>query len=397
MLSDRSKKITPSAIFTTIKKANQLKETGVDIVSFGAGEPDFNTPQNIKEKAIEAINNNFTKYTAASGIIELKQAIAEKLKKENNVGYSTDEIIVSCGAKQALFNTIFAICNSGDEVIIPAPCWVSYTEIAKLSGAVPIILNTTKETNFKITPEQLQQAITPKTKILIINSPSNPTGSVYTEEELRELAKIIVEKDIFCVSDEVYEKIVYDNTKHVSISSFNPEIKKRTILINAVSKTYAMTGWRIGYAAGPEEIISAMAKIQGHTTSNPTSISQKAALEAINGPQNEVKEMVKQFKKRREFIVSKINSITGLSCLKPQGAFYAWVDISKILGKKYQNQLIDSSVKLAELLITEAHVVTIAGEAFNNQNYIRLSYAVSMNDIERGMENISKFVELLTD
>ncbi|MBU0534441.1 MAG: pyridoxal phosphate-dependent aminotransferase [Candidatus Omnitrophica bacterium] len=396
LISKKISLISPSATLAITAKAKKMKSEGINVIGFGAGEPDFDTPINIKQAAKKAIDNGFTKYTPASGIKELKEAICGKLKKDNNLDYIPEEIIVSCGAKHSIFNAIMALCNEEDEVIIPSPYWVSYPEMVKVTGAKSIFIKTTQDSDFKITPQQLLEAITPKTKLLILNSPSNPTGMVYTKEELLSLSKILIEKNIFCISDEIYEKIIYDNLEHISIASFNSDIKKLTLVINGFSKSYSMTGWRLGYAAGPKEIIKAMSNLQGHSTSNPTSISQIAGVEALNGSQENLKQMVKEFEKRRDYMVGKINSTKHISVIKPQGAFYCFANISEIIGRILNGKIINNSLELTELLLTDAKVAVIPGYVFGDDNFIRLSYANSMEDITEGLNRIEKFINKIT-
>jgi aspartate aminotransferase len=388
-ISKRVSQIKPSATLAITAKAKKMKQDGIDVIGFGAGEPDFDTPSNIKEAAKKALDNGFTKYTPASGIPDLKNAIIKKLKEDNNLDYKTDEIIVSCGAKHSIFNAVFTLCNEGDEVVLPSPYWVSYPEMIKVAGAVPVIVKTAEKRNFKITPGELKKAITSRTKLFILNSPSNPTGMVYDEKELREIAKIISGAGIYCISDEIYEKIIYDGLRHVSIASFGEKIKKSTIVINGVSKSYSMTGWRIGYAAGPGDIIRKMGNLQSHSTSNPTSIAQIAALEALQGPQKDMRLMIDEFKKRRDYMVDKINSIKNISVIKPQGAFYCFINISKLLEKGLD------SIKLADMLLTGAKVAAVPGAAFGDDNFLRLSYAVSMKNIEEGLDRIEKWSKKL--
>jgi len=390
-ISKRISQISPSPTLGITAKANKMRAEGIDVIGFGAGEPDFDTPSYIKEQAKLAIDKGLTKYTPTSGIKELKSAIIKKLKKDNQLDYSPEEIIVSCGAKHSIFNIILTLCNEDDEVIIPSPFWVSYSEMAKIAGAKPVFIKTKKEDNFKVSPQQLEKAITSKTKIFILNSPSNPTGMVYDKKELEELSKIIVSRKIFCISDEIYEKIIYEK-KHISIASLGEDIKKRTLVVNGVSKAYAMTGWRVGYCAGPKEIIQAMSNLQDHSTSNPTSISQYASVSALEGSQKDLEDMVLEFKKRRDFMVERINSIKGLSCLKPEGAFYCWVNIENILGKNYEGILIKDSLILTELLLTKAKVAVVPGCVFGDDNYIRLSYATSLKNIQEGLNRIEEFV-----
>ena len=394
-ISKKVSLISPSVTLAITAKAKQMKADGIDVVGFGAGEPDFDTPEHIKEAAKKAMDEGFTKYTPASGTKELKEAICRKFKNDNNLDYSPDEVIVSCGAKHSIFNAILAICNEGDEVILPSPYWVSYPEMIKVAGAKQVIIKTTQENNFKITPQQLQEAITPKTKVLILNSPSNPTGMVYSKEELVAISEILVEKDVFCISDEIYEKIIYDGQEHISIASLGQDIKKLTIVVNGVSKSYSMTGWRIGYAVGPKEIIKAMSNLQSHSTSNPTSISQKAALAALEGSQEPLHNMVVEFIKRRDYIVEGLNSIEGVSCLKPQGAFYVFPDVSKIIGKTLKEQIIKNSVLLTEILLEKANVAAVPGSAFGADDNLRLSYATSMENIVKGLDRLEALIAKL--
>ena len=396
--------INPSVTLAITAKAKKMKQDGIDVLGFGAGEPDFDTPSNIKEAAKKALDSGFTKYTPASGIPALKEAIIKKFKKDNNLDYGLNEIVVSLGAKHSISNTIFALCSEGDEVILPSPFWVSYPEMIKIAGAVPVLIKTSEEKNFKITSDELKKAITPKTKLFILNSPSNPTGMVYDEKELKDLSRIIIDAGIYCISDEIYEKIIYDAVTHVSIASFGEKIKNLTIVINGVSKSYSMTGWRIGYSAGPKDVIQAINNLQSHTTSNPVSFAQMGAIQALEGPQDEVKHMVGEFKKRRDYMADKINSIKGLSVLKPQGAFYCFVNISKIsLHGISKHVIADSSgsldpvnsLKLADALLTEAKVAVVPGIAFGDDNFIRLSYATSMENIVEGLKRIEEWTRNL--
>jgi len=391
-LSQKIKKIQPSATLSITAKAKQLKSQGVKVINFGAGEPDFDTPQNIKQKCIEALNKGLTKYTPTAGVPELKQAIIEKLKKENNLEYTSDEVIICCGAKHAIFNAVCVLVDDGDEVLVPSPYWVSYPEMVNFAGGKLVAIPTDEKTNFKITAELLKKYITDKTKLLILNYPSNPTGMTYTKEELEELAKVLVEHQIYCISDEIYEKLVYDGLKHISIASLGQEIKKLTITVNGLSKAYSMTGWRVGYACGPKEIISAMNNLQDHSTSNITTFVQYASIEAIKNSDQFVSMMYNEFVKRRDYIVEEINKMPYLKTTKPQGAFYVWVNIKELKGKKYKDQLITDSLKLAELLLLEAKVAVIPGSPFGDDDYIRLSYATSLEDIKEGVENIKNFV-----
>lgn len=395
-LSKRVSSIGPSPTLGITAKAKKMRAEGIDVIGFGAGEPDFDTPVNIKEAAKKAIDAGFTKYTPASGIPELKVVICEKLKRDNDLDYEPEEILVSCGAKHAIFNAVLALCDDDDEVILLSPYWVSYPEMIKLARANPVVIKTTQQNNFKITPERLRDAITPKTKLIILNSPSNPTGIVYTKKELQLLSEILVEAEICCISDEIYEKIIYDGKEHVSIASLSSEMKKLTIVVNGVSKPYSMTGWRIGYAAGPREIIKAMSNLQAHSTSNPTSISQKAALEALKGQQKDMEEMVRAFAERRNYIVGRLNSIERIRCIMPEGAFYVFPDVSQLLGKKYNGQTIKDSFLLTELLLTEARVAVVPGAVFGDDNHLRLSYATSMENIAEGMDRIGEFIKKIS-
>ncbi len=390
-LSSKIKKIQPSATLSITAKAKQLKAQGIKVIAFAAGEPDFDTPQLVKQKTKEALDKGLTKYTPTAGIPELRQAICEKLKKENNLEYTPEEIIVCCGAKHAIFNAVMALVDDDDEVLLPAPYWVSYPEMVNFAGGKIVTIPTNQQTNFKLTKELLEKYITPKTKLLILNYPSNPTGMTYTKEELKDIAEVLVKHQIYCISDEIYEKLTYE-LPHISIASLSPEIKKLTIVINGLSKSHSMTGWRVGYACGEKEIIKAMNNLQDHSTSNITSFVQYACVDAIKCCNEDVQNMVSEFKKRRDYIVEEINKIPGLSTIKPQGAFYVWVNISQLKGKKYKNEEITNSLKLAELLLTEAKVAVIPGCAFGDDNYIRLSYATSIEDIKEGIKNIKEFV-----
>lgn len=387
-LSKRVQAIQPSPTLAIDAKAKKLKEQGIDVISFGTGEPDFDTPKNIKDFAIDSINKGFTKYCPVAGTLDLKKAIINKFKTENNLEYTPEEIIVSCGAKHSLYNIFQAVFNDGDEVIIPAPYWVSYPDMAILAGAKPVIIKTEDKNSFKITPDAIARVVTDKTKALILNSPSNPTGGTYSCEELKEIAKVCVEYKLLIISDEIYEKLVYDNFKFCSIAEIYPEAKAQTLVVNGVSKAFAMTGWRIGYTAGPKEIISAMTKIQSQSTSNPTSISLKASTEALNGPKESLEVMRIEFEKRRNYIVERLNKIKGIHCLLPSGAFYAFPNISNLLGKKYNGKLINTDMDLADYLLEHAKVAVVPGTAFGAPGYIRFSYATSMKNIQEGLNRI---------
>ena len=392
-LSRKGLSISPSATLAIDSKAKKLKAEGIDVVGFGAGEPDFDTPVHIKQAAIAAIEAGFTKYTPASGTMTLKEAICAKFKKDNDLDYAPANIVISNGAKHSLVNVFQAICNPGDEVIIPAPFWVSYPEMVKLADGVPVIVYTTEEQGFKFTVDQIRQAVTAKTKAIVLNSPSNPTGMVYTREELAELADLAVEKGFYVVSDEIYEKLIYDGKTHVSIASINEKIKAQTIIVNGVSKTYAMTGWRIGYTASAPEIAKIMSNVQSHATSNPNSIAQKAAEAAISGPQDMVATMVEAFVSRRDYMVRRINSMPGLSCVKPNGAFYVMMNISQLMGKELAGRKIQSSDDFADVLLEKANVALVPGSGFGIDTHVRLSYATSQENITKGLDRIEQFLK----
>jgi aspartate aminotransferase len=394
-LSQRVQQIKPSPTLAITAKAKSLQAEGIDVVNFGAGEPDFDTPDNIKEAAITAIREGFTKYTPAPGIPALREAIAAKLKRENGLDYTAAEIIVSCGGKHSFYNLAQALLDPGDEVIIPAPYWVSYPPMVSLAGGIPVIIEAGQEQGFKITPEQLAAAVTAKTRAVVINSPSNPTGAAYTWAELEALAAVAVERGILIISDEIYEHIVYDGFEQVSPAALSADVKERCIILNGVSKSYSMTGWRIGFTAGPAELIAAMGKIQSQSTSNPTSISQKAAIEAYNGPQDYVKNVLKHFDERRRYIVDALNAIDGVSCFKPQGAFYAFPQVTGLFGRTCNGERIDSSLKLCELLLDRARIAAVPGEAFGAPGYLRLSYATSLENIKKGTIRFADFVKVL--
>jgi len=395
VLAERVSKIKPSPTLAVSAKADKMKADGIDIISFGAGEPDFDTPQNIKDAAINALNQGFTKYTAVDGIQELKDAIINKFQRQNGLTYERKQIIVSCGGKHTIYNIAQALFNNGDEVIIPSPYWVSFPDIVLLADATPVIVTTREKNEFKILPEELREAITARTKAIILNSPSNPTGTVYTAEELRKIAEIAVEKKLIVISDEIYEEFVYDGLAFTSIASLGKEIKDLTIVVNGVSKAYSMTGWRIGYAGGPQEIISAMSKIQSQSTSNPTSISQKASVEALMNSHKNVTIMVEEFDRRRKYMVERLNSIDGISCLKPMGAFYAFPRVSPLYSKRFNGKKIQDSTGFADFLLDVARVAVVPGLAFGDDNHIRLSYATSFENIKNGLDRIEEAIKQL--
>ncbi|KPU28153.1 aspartate aminotransferase [Caloranaerobacter sp. TR13] len=392
-LSEKALNISTSITLEITAKAKEMKEKGIEVISFGAGEPDFDTPKNIQESAIEAIREGNTRYTAASGILELRKAICKKLKKDNNIEYSPQNIVVSNGAKHSIFNVLAAILNQGEEVIMPVPYWVSYPEMVKLAGGKPILVETKEENGFKYNINDLRKSITNRTKAIIINSPSNPTGAVYSKEELEQIAEIAIENNIFVISDEIYEKLIYDGEKHISIASLNKDIKDLTIIINGMSKAYAMTGWRIGFAAAHEVIIKVITRIQSHTTSNPCTISQYASLEGLEGDQKTIEYMRKEFEERRNYMVKRINTINGLTCKKPLGAFYVMANITQIKGKQIKGQKINNSLDFANLLLSEAKVAVVPGIAFGADDYIRLSYATSMQNIMKGLDRIETLLK----
>ncbi|CAH2214522.1 pyridoxal phosphate-dependent aminotransferase [Tepidibacter aestuarii] len=391
-LSEKNMAISPSVTLDITAKAKKMKADGEDVISFGAGEPDFQTPNYIRNVAIDVIANGNIGYTAASGLPELRKTICEKFKKDNNLEYTPENIVVSNGAKHSLFNSLQAICNPGDEVIVPLPYWVSYPELVKLADAKPVFVEALEEDGFKYTKENLLKAINEKTKAIILNSPNNPTGAVYTEDELREIAKIAVDNNIYVISDEIYEKLIYEG-KHVSIASFGEEIKDLTIIINGVSKGYAMTGWRIGYTAANKEITKIMTNLQSHATSNPNTIAQYATVAALTGDQDMVNVMVKAFNERRKYMIEKINSISDLSCKEPKGAFYVMVNISEIIGKEFNGVKINNSMDFADYLLDKTKVAVVPGIGFGVENYIRLSYATSIDNIKEGLKRIENAIK----
>lgn len=392
-LSKKAQAVKPSSTLAITAKANELKAKGLDVVGFGAGEPDFNTPENICDAAIHAIHAGFTKYTPAAGTVELKQAICKKFESFNKLHYEPNQIVVSNGGKHSLTNIFSAILNPGDEVIIPAPFWLSYPEIVRLADGVPVIVRCGKEQGYKMTAEQLAAACTENTKAVVLNTPNNPTGMIYTREELEALAKVIVEKDIYCVADEMYENLIYEGYEAVSIASLNDEIYKRTITCSGVAKSYAMTGWRIGYTGSSAEIAKLMGSVQSHQTSNPNSIAQKATVEALLGPQDTVQEMNKEFDKRRVYMYERVNKMDLVDALKPLGAFYVFVDVSKLLEKSYSGKKIGDVGKLAKILIEDYMTAVIPCADFGFDDHIRLSYAISMEQIKKGLDRIEQFIK----
>lgn len=393
-ISDRANQIEPSITMAVTALANKLKAEGKNILSFSAGEPDFDTPELVKAAAVEALKAGKTKYTPASGITELKQAVCKKLKEDQQLDYRPEHIVISCGAKHSIYNVFLAVLNPGDEVIIPTPYWVSYPYQVRMCGGVPVMLETTDEAGFKVTPAQLKAAITSKTKVFVLNSPSNPTGAVYTKKELEDLANILLQHEIIVISDEIYEKLTYD-LPHVSIASLGAKIKDRTVVVNGVSKAYSMTGWRIGYTASTRELAEAMDNLQSHATSNPTSIAQWASLEALRKAEPDVQAMKKEFDARRKVMIKGLNRIPGLTCLEPQGAFYAFPKITAFFGKKAGSKTITSSVDFCQYLLEDTLVACVPGSGFGADDYIRLSYAASMNAITEGLQRIDKWINSL--
>ena len=387
--------ITPSITLAITAKAKELKGAGVDVVSFGAGEPDFNTPKNIMEAAIKSMEEGTTKYTPTSGIIELREAICKKLKEDNNLHYNSNQIIVSTGAKQCLADAFMAILNPGDEVIVPIPYWVSYPELIKLADGMPVFVEGKEENDYKYTLESLNKVVNNNTKAIIINSPNNPTGTVYSIEELKEIAEFAKKHDLIIISDEIYEKLIYDGKKHVSVASLSEDAYNRTIVINGFSKSYAMTGWRLGYAAGNAEVIKLMTSVQSHVTSNANSIAQYAGVEALNGPKDEIEKMVGKFEERRNLMIDRIKNITGLSVIRPEGAFYVMINLENYLGKSINENVINNSVDFSRELLEHEKVAVIPGSAFGLDKYIRLSYATSEELILKGLDRIESFLNKL--
>jgi aspartate aminotransferase len=394
-IAERTKLIKPSVTLAIAAKAGKLRSEGIDVVNFSAGEPDFDTPDHIKAAAVEALRKGMTKYTDVKGIEPLRAAIVHKYEREHGLSYRKEDVLVSCGAKHSVYNVLQAIVNPGDEILIPAPYWVSYSDMALLAGGVPKLIPTNETTGFRITAEQLEAALTAKTRVFVLNSPCNPTGASYDKDELLAIARVLEKHSCLVIADDIYEKIVYDDFQVHNIVALNLALRERTVIINGVSKTYAMTGWRIGYAIGPTDIISAAGKIQSQSTSNPTSIAQAAALEAISGSQIEVDRMVREFKQRRDVIVDRINAIEGMHCLKPQGAFYVFPNVIALLGRTANGKKLASPCDFADYLLEEAKVAVVPGEDFGSKEHIRFSYATALEDIEKGCKRISAAVDKL--
>lgn len=395
ILSQRAMNISASMTLAIDAKAKKMKSDGIDVVGFGAGEPDFGTPENIKTAAIEAIHKGLTRYTPASGTLELKKAICKKLMEDNHLEYFPENIVISNGAKHSLFNVMQAILNPCDEVLILSPYWVSYPELVKMAEGVPVFIDTFEEDQFKPKIENIEKKITRKTKAMIINSPRNPTGSILNLDDLKSIAELCASHDLMIISDEIYEKLIYNKKFHISIASLGENIKKRTIVVNGMSKAFAMTGWRIGYTASEHAIAEIMDNYQSHATSNPNSIAQYASIEALTGPKDDLKKMVKEFQIRRDYMFDRINSINRLSCVKPEGAFYIMMNISQLFGKELAGKKINDSLTFSDLLLENQKVAVVPGIAFGDDRYVRLSYAVSIEIIKKGLDRIEAFVNLL--
>lgn len=394
-LSRKAQAIEPSLTLAITAKAKEMKEKGIDVISFSAGEPDFNTPKNIINAAIKAMEDGNTKYTSVNGILQLREAICKKFKDDNGLEYNPSQIVVSTGAKQSLANTFLAILNPGDEVIVSTPYWVSYPELIKLADGKPVFVEGDEKSNYKFTKENLEKAVTAKTKAIVLNTPNNPTGTIYNKEELEVIADFAKKYNIIIISDEMYEKLIYDNENHISIASLSKDAYERTIVINGLSKSYAMTGWRIGYCAASEKIAKLMISIQSHVTSNVCSITQYAALEALNGPQDEITKMINEFEKRRNYMINRIESIDNLSIVKPKGAFYIMINIENCLGKEINGKIVNDSMEFCASLLENEKLAVIPGKAFGLNNYIRVSYATSMEAIKEGLNRIESFIKKL--
>ncbi len=385
-ISKRAAALSPSLTLAIDAKAKALKAQGEDVVGFGAGEPDFDTPQHIKDAAAKALSEGFTKYTPSSGMPDLRKALAEKFKNEKGLDYKPSQIIVSCGGKHSCYNVIISTCEEGDEVIIPSPYWLSYPEMVKLASAKPVIIETTDKTEFKVTPEMLRSAITPRTRLFILNSPSNPTGTVYTPEEIKALGDICVENGVLIMSDEIYDKLLYDDAVHTSVATFSKTHQEHTIIVHGFSKAYSMTGWRLGYLAAPEAIAAAIDAVQSHSTSNPTSFAQKGALAALTGPQDHLKLWLEEYSRRRTYAFQRLNSIPGIKCINAKGAFYLFPNISRT-GLK--------STEFCAKLLEKEKVAAVPGIAFGADDYIRISYATNLKNIEKGLDRMERFVKSL--
>ena len=394
MLADRLKTLAPSSTLAVQAKAKELRARGIDVISFGAGEPDFDTPQRIKDAAVEALRRGQTKYTEVGGIPELRAAVGAKLKRDNGLDYEPADVLISCGAKHTLFNVAVALLNPGDEVLVPSPYWVSYPEQARLVGGVPVPVPTAEATGFDLDPDRLRAAVTARTKVIVLNSPNNPTGAVFSRETVEAVARLAVERGLWVVSDECYEALTFEG-RHFSIASLGPEIKARTLVINTCSKAYAMTGWRIGYAAGPRELIRAMTDVQSQVTSNPSSIAQWAAVEALSGPQDEVAKMAGEFDRRRRLIIAGLNALPGVCCVMPRGAFYAFANVTGLFGRRIDGQALQGSVDVTAFLLEHARVAVVPGLDFGSDAHVRLSYATSDGLIREGLARMDGAIQTL--
>ena len=391
-ISNRCKGISPSPTLAIDSKAKAMKKSGIDVIGFGAGEPDFDTPRYIRDAAKKALDDGMTRYTPSSGTLELRKAICDKLLRDNSLNYTPDQIVVSNGAKHSLFNICQAILDPGDEVLIPGPFWVSYPELVQIAGGVPIMVPGHEEKDFLVTADDMKAYLTEHTKAIIINSPNNPNGCVWTREMLSDIAKFAVENQLYVISDEIYEKLIYDGQEHVSIASLGDDIKEQTLVVNGFSKAYAMTGWRLGYCAGPTHVMKSISALQSHATSNPNSIAQYAGLVALSGGEDIIAAMVHEFDMRRKHVVERINSIPGLSCRMPKGAFYVMMNISQMIGESLGDKVIRSSTDFAELLLENAKVAVVPGLGFGSDSHVRLSYATSLSNIDSGLDRIEQFV-----
>jgi aspartate aminotransferase len=394
VLAHRLSTLAPSPTLAMQAKAKAMRAQGIDVISFGAGEPDFDTPQRIKDAALRALEKGHTKYTEVGGVPELRAAVCQKLKRDNGLDYASDEVVVSCGAKHTLYNLMMALVNPGDEVLIPSPFWVSYPEQVRLLGGVPVPVETPESTGFDLDVGALRRAVTPRTRMIVLDSPGNPTGAVFSTEALAEVARLAVERSLWVVSDECYESLVYEG-RHVSIASLGPEVKARTIVVNTCSKAYAMTGWRLGYAAGPKPIIKAMTDVQSQVTSNPATVAQWAAVEALSGPQDEVAKMAGEFDQRRRVIIDGLRAIPGITCVMPKGAFYAFPNVSGLFEMRWKGRVLGGSTGITEFLLDEARIATVAGVDFGSDDHIRLSYATGLETIRQGLQRMDAAVRRL--
>ncbi len=396
-LSRKLDRIAPSATTVLNERAIAMKRDGVEVFNFAVGEPDFPTPEHIKEAGIEAIRENITRYTPATGILDLKEAICRKLARDNGLDYAPNQIATTSGGKHALYNLLYVICDDNDEVLVPAPYWVSYPEMVKLAGAEPVILDTDSATSYKVTPDQVRAAITPRTKALMLNTPSNPTGMVYSREELAAIAEVVAESGIYVISDELYEKILYDGHRHVSIAALHPRMREQALLVNGLSKAYAMTGWRLGYAAGPTEVMDLVVKFQGQTVMHPSAITQHAAVAALTGPEDFLPPMIQAFDRRRNYIIERLEKMEGVSCARPGGAFYVFPDMTAHTGRKRPDgRPIEGSLDLAIYLLEEYRVISAPGAAFGTEGCLRFSYATTLEVIEKGMDRVEEGLSSLT-